>query len=71
MSVKGTHRIKNVEPLENGVWVTDDTIGCEIPESRYGAKNYLPPIEALPWGQSRPGAADGDQTETGKTPPSA
>ncbi len=51
---RGTHRVKNVYPIEDGVWVTDDTAGLEIPESRYLSENYTPDISTLPWGNSTP-----------------
>ena len=58
MPVKGTHRIKNPERIEDGVWVTDGTMGFEMPESRYRAAGYEPPVEMLPWGISIPGGAN-------------
>lgn len=50
----GTHRIKNPEGIEDGVWITDGGVGFEVPESRYLANGYEPPIETLPWGTSTP-----------------
>jgi hypothetical protein len=52
--VQGTHRIKNPEPIEDGVWVTDGTIGFEVSESEYVHKQRTPKLESLPWGKSTP-----------------
>ena len=52
--VHGTHRVENSPPLEDGVWITDGTIGQEIKESDYVAKDYPPALETLPWGRSTP-----------------
>ena len=53
---RGTHRIENPSPIENGVWVTDGAQGFEIAESEYLDNGYAPPLETLPWGQSAPGS---------------
>jgi hypothetical protein len=58
MTVRGTHRIKNPEGIEDGVWVTDAGIGFEMPETRYLSERYAPPIATLPWGRSSPGGSD-------------
>jgi len=50
MPTHGTHRIKNGDGIEDGVWIVDGKNGFEIPESRYRANNYQPPVEDLPWG---------------------
>lgn len=54
MATRGTHRIKNPDPIEDGVWITDGKNGLEISESRYRDNEYEPPFEQLPWGKSTP-----------------
>lgn len=54
----GTHRIKNPDGIEDGVWVTDGTVGFEIPESLYFEEGYEPPLKTLPWGTSTPGGTN-------------
>ena len=47
----GIHRIKHLEGLQNGVWVTSGT-SFEVPESTYLAEGYQPALDTLPWGDS-------------------
>ena len=54
MTVHGTHRIKNPEGVEDGVWVTAAGMGFQVSETRYLAEGYAPPITTLPWGTSTP-----------------
>jgi hypothetical protein len=54
MDPTGTHRIKNLEPKEDGVWVTDGTTGQEITEDAYLSNGYKPKLESLPWGAPKP-----------------
>jgi hypothetical protein len=49
MQLRGARRIQHVPPAENGVWVTDGTLGFEIPESIYCDRGYYPPLESLSW----------------------
>ena len=53
MQLRGTHRIQHVPPAENGVWVTDGTLGFKISESIYRKRGYEPPLETLPWGRPK------------------
>ena len=54
----GTHRVKNADGIEDGVWVADDSMGFEISESQYVTNGYQPPVETLPWGTSTPDGAN-------------
>jgi hypothetical protein len=55
MAAKGTHRIKNTPPLEDGVWIADDDgEGFEIPKSEYVKYEYEPPVDTLPWDEPEP-----------------
>ena len=45
----GIHRTKRPFGVEDDVWVDDSGMGYDIPESRYRANRYEPPIESLPW----------------------
>ena len=54
MAPRGTHRVKNPGPIEDGVWVKDAGMGFEISESRYVDNGYEPPLDTLPWGKSNP-----------------
>lgn len=49
MPIHGTHRIKNSDGEENGVWITDGSNSVELRESRYRARGYKPAVEDLPW----------------------
>jgi hypothetical protein len=49
MQLRGARRIRHVPPAENGVWVTDGTLGFEISESIYCERGYDPPFESLSW----------------------
>jgi hypothetical protein len=51
MTPRGTHRIKNAEDIEDGIWVIDAGMGFEVSETKYVAHGYAPPIETLPWDQ--------------------
>jgi hypothetical protein len=53
---KGTHRIKNPDGFEDGVWVTDGAIGLEIKESQYQDEKIKPDLETLPWGPPNAGS---------------
>lgn len=55
---KGAPRIKNSDPIPDGVWVADGGQGFEISETNYVAKGYSPPLETLGWGKSVPGSDD-------------
>jgi hypothetical protein len=50
----GKHRIKNTEPKENGVWVTDGSTEQEITEDAYISNGYKPKLKDLPWGPVTP-----------------
>jgi hypothetical protein len=62
---RGTHRVRNPNPIEDGVWVTDNGMGFEITESQYRANGHQPAVETLPWGTSTPegGNAPGPRTD--------
>ena len=45
----GIHRTKRPLGVEDDVWVDDSGMRYDIPESRYRANRYEPPIESLPW----------------------
>ena len=49
MPIHGTHRIRNSDGEENGVWITDGSNSVELRESRYRARGYKPAVEDLPW----------------------
>jgi len=52
--MRGTHRVNNGGGIEDGVWVTDGTMGFEIPESEYVTNGYSPPLESLAWENNAP-----------------
>jgi hypothetical protein len=52
MQLRGARRIEHIPPAENGVWVTDGTLGFEIRESIYCERGYDPPLESLSWRSS-------------------
>jgi len=54
MDPTGVYRIKNPEPKEDGVWVTDGTSEQEITEDAYLSNGYKPKLSALPWGPVKP-----------------
>jgi len=54
MDPTGVYRIKNPEPKEDGVWVTDGTSEQEITEDAYLSNGYKPKLSTLPWGPVKP-----------------
>lgn len=58
MAAVGTHRVKNPDGIEDGVWVADAGMGFEVSETRYRERGYAPPLETLPWGTSTPGGTN-------------
>jgi len=57
MQTTGKHRIKHLEGLQDGVWVTSGT-SFEVPESAYLEHGYQPALDTLPWGGPAPGDVD-------------
>jgi hypothetical protein len=54
MDPTGVHRIKNPEPKEDGVWVTDGNTEQDITEDAYLSNGYKPKLQSLPWGPAKP-----------------
>lgn len=49
----GKHRIRHLEGLQDGVWVTSGT-SFEVSESAYLEHGYQPALDTLPWGAATP-----------------
>ncbi|WP_034996898.1 hypothetical protein [Beijerinckia mobilis] len=54
MDPTGVYRIKNPDPKEDGVWVTDGITEQEITEDAYLSNGYKPKLKSLPWGEPKP-----------------
>jgi hypothetical protein len=41
-TARGFYRTKGGEGLSDDAWVTDGTIGMDVPEARYRERGYVP-----------------------------
>ena len=48
-SLRGIHRARRPRPMEDAVWITDETISMFLAESRRKTSGYEPTWESLPW----------------------